>query len=133
MNLDQFQIFYPGQYTDQEAEALGRLQEELKKPAEVSGPMAQNRQVTEESLLQFNRIWSPLNPFYADPSYGTLTNFPCYVEPVGRSPMLPRELGDSIPPFVEGPRIPGGLFDNEIQQFQPIFPGDTLTVRPGAR
>lgn len=134
MNLDQFEVFYPGVYSDQEAEALGRLQEELKKPAELSGPMAQDREIREEDLLIFNRIWSPLNPFYADPNYsGDITSFPCFVESVGRSPMLPQELGFSLPPFVEGPQIPGGLFDNEIQQFQPIRPGDKLTCKAGAR
>lgn len=134
VDLNQFEIFYPGQYTNEEAEALGRLREELEKPAELSGPMAQDKTVTEEDILNFNRIWSPLNPFYTDPSYsGELASFPCYAECVGRSPMLPPELGDNIPPFAEGPRIPGGLFDNEIQQFRPIHPGDKLTVRPGAR
>ena len=132
VDLNQFEVFYPGQYTDQEAEALGKLQEELKKPAELSGPMAQDKVVTEEDMLSFNRIWSPLNPFYTEGGKD-LTNFPTYVESMGRSPMLPPELGDSIPPFVEGPRIPGGLFDNEIQQFLPIRPGDRLSCRPGKR
>ena len=137
VDLDQFEIFYPGQYTNEEAEALGRLQEELKKPAEVSGPMAQDKIVTEEDILRFNQIWSPLNPFYTDPNYagnqGGITSFPCYAETIGRAPMLPKELGDNIPPFVPGPQIPGGLFDNEIQQFVPIHPGDTLTVQAGER
>ena len=41
IDLNQYQVFYPGVYTDEEAEALGRLREELKKPAEAAGPMAQ--------------------------------------------------------------------------------------------
>lgn len=132
-NYDEYQIFYPGQYTDEEAEALGKLQEELKKPQTAPSHMAQDKQVTLEDMLKFNKIWSPLNPFYADPSYSgdSFTNFPCYIECMGRSPMLPRELGNSLMPFAPGPKIPGGLFDNEIQQYAPIHPGDSLTVRPG--
>lgn len=136
-NYDEYMVFYPGQYTDEEAEALGKLQEELKKPQEAAGPMAQDKDVTEEDMLKFNKIWSPLNPFYTDPGYAGnrdgLTNFPCYVECMGRSPMLPKELGNTLMPFAPGPKIPGGLFDNEIQQYAPIHPGDKLVARPGER
>ena len=138
MAFEEFEVFYPGVYTDEEAEALGKLNEELKQPAPVmQGPMAMDKDVTEADMLAFNRIWSPLNPYYTDPAYaeahGGMTSFPCFVECVGRSPMLPPVLGDSIPPFVPGPKIPGGLFDNEIQQYAPIRPGDHLTVKSGER
>ena len=43
--------FYPEQYMDEEAEALGRLQEEFRRPEETIGPMTGDRDITEADLI----------------------------------------------------------------------------------
>lgn len=50
-NYEAYQVFYPGQYTDEEAETLGKLQEELKNPQTAPSHIAQDKQVTLEDML----------------------------------------------------------------------------------
>lgn len=142
MDINNFEIFYRGKYNDEEQKAWDRLQKSLSEPAPAAGPGPfgpRGPQVIKDyEMKTFNSIWSPFNPYFTDEAYaaktkvGQITAFPCFVEPMGRTPMVPQEMGQTLMPLIKtGFNIPGGLFDNEIQFLKPITAGMELTSRQG--
>lgn len=130
--LDNYQIFFPGKYTDQEAEAIAKAVEKANAPAPADSPFAPKPQtVNYERMKIYNKAWAPLNPLYNDDSYAEksatngITAYPCYVSAMGMGPQVPGELGEKARPFGCEVQIPGGNFDTELQYFLPIRPGET--------
>lgn len=136
---ENFEIFYPNSFSDQEIEAMDRALKVSSEP----GPMAHwiRTEVTADKseMLRYNSIWSPYDPLYNDESYANksakrgMTAFPCFVQPIAMPAQVPQEIGSRVPPMDSGLQIPGSGYDTEIQYFLPIRPGNTYRMVQGEK
>ncbi|MBE6992172.1 MAG: MaoC family dehydratase [Ruminococcaceae bacterium] len=134
MNINDYEIFYPGVYTPEEEAAL-----EAVKAGKMGGPPAEfaNRK---KPVLERYALWEPcvllyaacvnrFDPLYNDVEYakstwyGGLPVYPGYVN-AENMVMLPPVFGNHAP---RDGQIPGDAYDHEIQYYKPILAGDDIT------
>lgn len=131
---ENFEIFYPNKFTEEEKEAL-RKAAERSDSAGFAGPQAKTEIfVDPDELKRYNWVWNPYDPLYNDEDYAKksakrgMTAFPCFVSARSQNLQAPPEIGNRVPPMDSGLQIPGSGYDTEIQYYLPVRPGETYHV-----
>ena len=129
--MSEVKLFYPGVYTDEEKAAIERYKNG-EMPLLFEG-LAKVPPLDDWTIRLFAKCWDGFNPLFTDPEYAKKAGYkdvpamPGYLSIEVRS-TFPDELGSVGRP--DGTSYVGDGYDHEDQYFQPIYPGDKLTMGP---
>ncbi len=124
----QYQIFYPGVYSESERTALDEVNARIGSVS--AGTVIETKTAEAASIAKYARHWDPYNPLYNDREYakgtiwGDVIALPCYVfeENMGYFPMLDDKAGKFGDVFYYA--NDGG----DVELFAPVYAGDTLRI-----
>lgn len=123
-----YQIFYPGQYSEAEQQALLDARKDAEKMAEMQKQHPQV--ITEEKLLHHAFKWDPDNPLFNDKAYAAKSRWGELYAMPGSVDMI--VMGESVDRYqkVFGDAVYMANDGGTIEFFRPVRPGDVLTVVP---
>ena len=123
-----YQIFYPGEYSKAERQALLDAKRDAGKMAEMQKQRPQV--ISEEKLLHHAFKWDPDNPLFNDKEYAAKSRWSGLYAMPGSVDMM--VMGESVDRYqkVFGDAVYMANDGGTIEFFRPVRPGDVLTVVP---